>query len=262
MNSYRVLVDDIVRGFFRIPLAIALAREDLKDRYRRSVFGITWIIISFVAFIAVKALVFGSMFSAEDYNYFSHLVIGFALFGFISSVVTGSVNLYVSNKTWVLSSNLPYTLYAHALITRNFIELFILLAVAGILIFFAGSINFEGAWTIIPAIILYYVTAFGLCLALSPLGARLRDLVYAIQTMMRIVFFATPIIWVAQPGTMQETIARWNPLTYYIDIIRKPFVEGVIPHQSWTIVLIMTSVILLIGLVVSGHTRKAITRWV
>jgi ABC-type polysaccharide/polyol phosphate export permease len=262
MISLHILLEDIKIGLKRVPLALTLAQEDLKDRYRRSVIGISWIVLSFIAFITVKAFVFGSIFESDNYNYFAHLVIGFALFNFISACVTGASNLYIKNRTWILSSNLPYTLYAHALIIRNFIELLLLSVVSGLLIFFFSSFTLNGVWTIIPALACYYVTAFGLCMALSPLGAKVRDLVYATQTLLRVLFFATPVIWVPHPGTTQELVAKWNPLTYYIDVIRKPFVEGIIPYGSWMVVLAMTVIILMSGVIISSLTQKAITRWI
>ncbi|MEM1375776.1 MAG: ABC transporter permease [Pseudomonadota bacterium] len=254
-------ISDIVDGSRRFNLAFALAWEDLKDRYRRSYIGLAWIILSFLAFILVKQLVFSGFFENDDYDFFSHLVIGFALFGFINSTVSGAANLFVSNRTWILSCNLPYTIYAHVLALRSLAELAIIAIAAAFLIAMSGDARPGFVWSLFVAVSLYYVTAIALCLAFGPIGVRYRDFVYALQTVMRVMFFATPIIWVAQPGTIRGAIAFWNPLTYYLDIIRVPIIEGRVPWGSWGITLAFTSIIALLGLWNFSRTKRNVPLW-
>jgi ABC-type polysaccharide/polyol phosphate export permease len=254
-------IRDIIAGSQRLDLAFALALEDLKDRYRRSYLGLAWIVLSFLAFILIKTLVFGELFEGPDYDFLSHLVIGFALFGFASGVIGGAANLFVQNRTWILSTNLPYTLYAHTLAMRSLAELGLIALAAVILVATLGQSTPAHLWTVPPAIVLYYTTAIGLCLLFAPIGARFRDFVYAVQTVMRMLFFATPIIWIATPGTLRGEIAKWNPLTYYLDIIRLPIIEGRIPIFAWGVCLLLVIVIWTIGLIVFHRTKRQVPIW-
>lgn len=243
----KTLSDDIRDGFKRYPLAASLAREDLLDRYRRSLLGIAWIILSFLLFIVVKAVIFSDFFASEDYDFFSHLVIGFAVFSFMSAIITQGSNLFYSSRTWILSSNTPYSVYIHSLILRAFIELGLLALTSVVLIVLFGHANWQNAWMVLPAFLLYYLTAFGICLLTAPIAIGFKDLVYALQAIMRVTFFATPIIWVAEPDTLRGTVAQWNPLTYYIDLIRVPLLEGAFPLASWLIAMAITSVVCVVG---------------
>jgi len=85
--------------------------------------GLAWIIIPFLAFISIKAVVFAGLFDKAGYDFFSHLVLGFALFGFISSVISGGVSRFVADRSWILSTNLPYSLYACTLTLHSLFEL-------------------------------------------------------------------------------------------------------------------------------------------
>ncbi|MEM1087888.1 MAG: hypothetical protein AAGH90_09165, partial [Pseudomonadota bacterium] len=114
---------DLSKGFGRFGLSTSLAWEDLKDRYRRSVIGLIWIVFAFLGFIVIKALIFTSVFKGDEYDYFSHLVIGFAIFGFISASIPGGADVYATNKVWILSTDLPYTVYSNMLVIRSMIEL-------------------------------------------------------------------------------------------------------------------------------------------
>ena len=252
---------DVLEGTRRMPMAVVLAWEDLKDRYRRSYLGLAWILLSFAAFILVKTLVFSSIFDRPGYDYFSHLVIGFALFGFISQSIAGAANLFLANRTWILSTNLPHSLYAHVAVFRSLAELFLVSAAALPLVIFLGGVHPGVLWSLPPAIALYYVTAFGLNLMLAPLGARIRDLVHAMRTVMRMLFFATPILWVATPGTTRSMVARWNPVTYYLDILRVPLMKGEFPATAWVICLATSLGVLVLGLIVFSVTKKGVPRW-
>ena len=260
-SAISIAMDDLREGMARPGLAWHLAIEDLRDRYRRSYLGLAWIMLAFLGFIAVKALVFAGLFQDEEYDFFSHLVIGFSLFSFMAIVVPGAANLFITSRTWILSTSLPYSLYANTLIARAFAELGFLAIGAVVLIALMGNVQPANVWTAIPALFAYYLTALGLCLLLAPIGARFRDLVYAIQTVMRMIFFATPIIWVATPDTLRGVIAQWNPLTYYIDIIRQPLMTGTVPLQAWAVVAIITVVILGAGVFVFGLTKKRVPMW-
>lgn len=252
---------DLFAGAKRIDLAATLAFEDLVDRYRRSYVGLAWIILSFLAFILVKSLIFGGLFATDDYDFFSHLVIGFAIYGFISSAISGGASIFISNRTWILSTNLPYSVYIHVLAIRSLVELGLVGLAAAILVFTMGDISPGHLWSVPFAIIPFYISTIGICLAIGPLSTRHRDVVYAIQTLMRILFFATPIIWLPTPGTMRGTIATWNPLTYYIDIVRVPIIEGQLPLISWSIVGALTALLLVCGMIVFSRTKQAIPLW-
>lgn len=256
-----IAFEDISGGLQRLQMSFILALEDLKDRYRRSLIGLAWIVISFLGFIAIKQLVFDQLMATDSYDFFSHLVIGFAIFTFISAVVPGATNLFVASRTWILSTDLPYSVYANTMVLRALSELALVSVAATILIAIWGNVQPGSLWTLIPAIGLYYLAAFSLSLLLAPIGTRYRDVVYAVQTGMRMLFFATPIIWIPTDGTIREIVAKWNPLSYFIDLVRVPIMSGSIPVYSWLVSGLVTLVLLFAGLVVFSTTKRRIPIW-
>lgn len=252
---------DLRDGFKRFGLSISLAWEDLKDRYRRSVLGVIWIVLSFLGFILVKALVFGDTYSSGGFDYFSHLVVGFALYGFIAASIPGGADVFANNKSWILSTDLPYTVYANMLVIRSMIELVIVAAAAAFAVIWLGNPTPGHVWTVFPAILLYYVTALGLCFAFGPIATRYRDLIYFLQSLMRMLFFATPIIWVATPGSTRGLIATYNPLTYFIDIVRMPINEGEVSTFAWMISGACCLGIWVFGLCLFSITKRRIALW-
>ena len=260
-QSISIAVSDICNGYRRFSTSFWLALEDLKDRYRRSVLGVLWIVISFIGFLLIKLLVFKDLFDSGNYDFFSHLVIGFAIFTYMSAIIPDGANMNVANRSWILSSNFPYTLYVNRLVMRAACEFGLIGIASFILIKLYGNVNPGNLWTILPAISVYYVASIGTCYLLAPIGTRFRDVVHAVRTMMRMVFFATPIIWIPAPGTIRAEMAKWNPFTYYIDIIRAPIITGKVPVDSWVLVLVMTAILLAAGMVVFTLTKRKVPGW-
>jgi ABC-type polysaccharide/polyol phosphate export permease len=244
-----------------LKLAYTLAVEDLSDRFRRSILGVIWLALTFAAVILIKVLVFEGMFDNSGVDYISHLTIGLALFGCITTCVAGGANLFVANRTWILSTDLPYVLFMHSLILRALIELAIIAALAIPILMILGELNPGALWTIIPAMMMFYLTAISVCLVLAPIGARYRDLIHATQTVMRMLFFATPIIWIASPGTQRAYIASFNPVTHYIEIIRQPIMTGAVPLTSWLICIAFTFTLFVIGIIIFKYQKKEVPYW-
>ena len=73
-------------------LWVNLALEDLRDRYRRTVLGVMWVVISFALFVAVKVLVFGQMSAASNREFAIFVTLGFGAWTFISSMVADACN--------------------------------------------------------------------------------------------------------------------------------------------------------------------------
>lgn len=261
MSDFKVAFDDFRAGVQRQRLCFALATEDLKDRYRRSILGVAWIAISFFAFIGVKAAIFSQLNIGKTDDFLLYLTVGFALWTLISTLIVGSSTCFVSCRGWIMTSNLPYFIYILQFLYRSFFDFFLIALAAAIFCVFATSIDPAGSPYLLGALVLYFITGFGLVMCLAPIGARYRDVVYAIQTIMRVAFFATPIIWVPVPGTSMQTIANWNPLTHYIQIARAPLMGEPFPLHSAMIASLMTAIIFVAGVVVFSKAKRRVPLW-
>lgn len=86
---------------------------------------------------------------------------------------------------------------------------------------------------VVPALILAIANAMWVGLLLGTLCTRFRDIPQIVQSLMRVAFFVTPVIWIpAQLGT-REHLALWNPFTYFVELIRAPLLGQVPPPLTW-----------------------------
>ena len=70
-----------------------------------------------------------------------------------------------------------------------------------------------------------------------------------IETVIRVAFFVTPIIWEPTSGTVRETVAFYNPFTYVIALFRTPIIEGRYDFNALIVVLAITFVLWVFALV-------------
>lgn len=239
----------------------ALGTEDLSDRYRRTIFGISWVITSFAVFVFVKIIVFGQMTTVSLAEFAMFVTIGFGLWSFINSMVLDCCVAYTGSSNWLMGTSIPYPTFFLQSIYRNWLVFALTLVVM-----FAALLWKKDHWSpvmlaALPGLFVYVVTPAWLAAVLAPLCVRYRDVHHAIQTVMRLLFFVTPIIWMPGTSPQLERIAQYNVITHFIEIVRQPLVYDTIPTTSWAIVLAVNAIGLVAGAVVYATTRNRIAYW-
>ncbi len=254
---------EIYRTLRRPYTWVTFAWEELKDRYQRSMLGMLWIPVSFLMFVGVKVLVFSKLSQADIGAFSVHVVIGYWIWQTLNAFAIDSGHIFVRAGGYIKSSPLPYAVYVLQALFRNtvpFLSNFVItLVVCG---FATGSVALQFLW-VIPTYFVLALNAIWLFFLIGVIGARYRDIVHLIQTMMRVLFFITPIIWVpAQLGRTGELIALFNPFAHYINLVREPVASGTVPVLSWLVVLSITLVGWLVASLIYSHNRRNIVHWV
>ena len=239
----------------------ALGWEDLSDRYRRTALGVSWLVTSFALFIAVYILVFGHSSGMSQADYALYVTIGFGLWTFISATVGEGCVAYSTSANWILGTSIPYPVFIFQTIYRNYlIFLLNLLVIAIALLWLKRSWSLASLWAL-PALLVYMITPIWLAAILAPLCARYRDALHAVQTGIRLLFFATPILWLPGQRSQLALLAHYNPVSYFIDIVRAPLISDAFPYTSWIVVLTVNCVGLLAGFITYALTRNRVVYW-
>ena len=262
MQTLRPAFEDWARSVLQHALWTNLAIEDLRDRYRRTLLGLSWIITSFALFVAVKVLIFGPLNAASAAEFGVFVTLGFGLWTYINAMVIDACTAYMHSRAWILGTATPYPVFLLQAVARNWMIFAMILAVMAVALGWKPTPwRAAMAWAL-PGLAAYLVSSVWVAAILAPLCARYRDLYHAVQTSMRLVFFATPILWMPATNGRLAEIARMNPLSHFIAIVRDPLMYDRVPLDSWTIVLGINAVGLAAGLVVYAGTRRHVAHWV
>ena len=247
----------------RVPaLWMNLAVEDLRERYRRTVLGVAWIAISFALFVGVKVFVFGQMASATMREFAIFLTIGFGGWTFFSAMVADACNAYLHSRAWILGTAVPYPVYLLQATLRNWLVFALILLVVAVALAWKPTPWTPAALSALPALAAYFVTSLWLCALLAPLCVRYPDLHHAVQTGMRLMFFITPILWMPGSSGVLAELARFNPMTHYLAILREPLLYDRIPVASWGIVVAINAAGVLAGSAVYATTCRKVAFWI
>jgi len=262
MGRFATLLQDWSRSLSLHALWTNLALEDLRDRYRRTVLGLAWIVFSFALFVAVKVLVFGPLNPASAFEFGVFVTLGFGLWTFINAMVMDACTAYMHSRAWILGTATPYPVFLLQAVARNWIIFAMIFAVMLLALHWNPLPLSARALTVLPALGVYLLASVWLSAILAPLCARWRDLYHAAQTGLRLVFFATPILWMPRGNERLAMIAQLNPFSHFIALIREPLMYDRVPMDSWTLVLAFNAAGLLAGAVVYATTRKRVPHWV
>lgn len=259
--SLKAACADWIKAFRLHALWTNLAIEDLHDRYRRTSVGLAWISLSFALFVLVKVVIFSQLSSVSMAEFGLFVALGFGAWTFVSSMVIDACTAFLHARPWMLGTATPYPVYLLQTIFRNAVMFgLILLVVAPALFWKPQPWSLTMLWAL-PALLAYLLTGVCLAATLAPLCVRFRDLHHAMQTAMRLLFFATPILWLPATNGRLALIAEWNPASHYLAILRDPLLYNTVPLESWAVVAAINLVGLPVGMLVYARTRRDVIFW-
>jgi ABC-type polysaccharide/polyol phosphate export permease len=212
-------------------------------------------------FIAVKYYIFSSINRVNETYFLVWLILGYWSWQFITSVTTEGCNVFINAKGWIDGTRLPLPVYCFQSITRETI-VWAYAAGAGLIIL--GWLGYPKTWMALaslPAIPFFLATAPAVQLLFGTISAGARDVAQIIKTVMRVAYFMTPILWIPSENGHLKWIAKFNPFTHYVALVRTPFMEGTIPWDSWLFATLTTLALWVVALSVFAANRKKIIFW-
>ncbi|MBP2161875.1 MULTISPECIES: ABC transporter permease [Asticcacaulis] len=235
--------------------------DDVLGRYRRTILGPLWIVISQCAFIFGLYLIRKSIAGPDNANYLLFLAISIPAWNLIASFLIDGTNSLLRSKGYIESYPLPMPIFVIRTVVACLVNFFHLLVVfALIAIIYQHPLTLNALW-FIPALLIITMFGFGACLGLSGLGVRFRDLSPAISAVIGLMFVLTPVFWVPVPELMNSAIVRYNPFFYLIEIMREPLLQSSISPNVWMTALLISVGTFIAGLTIYKMTRPTVIYW-
>lgn len=254
-NQSHLARQDLLGSLKQWRIWFMLAYQDIKIRYRRSVLGPFWITMSMAITAYSMGFLYSHIFHTDMQNYFPFLVGGMLAWGLIAGTLSDLVETFTLAENMIKQIKLPYSLYISRIAARNIIiflhNIPIILPI--IIIFHAtAKINLYSL-LLIPGLLLFFINAINYGLILAMLGARFRDIIQIVKSLIQVVFFVTPVLW--NPNILpadKQFIAEFNPFYAFIEFIRCPLIGASPMKSSW----IMMTVVTLLGFIFSFNMFK------
>lgn len=248
----------------RADLILSLTRRELAARYRGSILGILWAILTPIVMITIFTLIFSGIFKAKfgdsssQWDYALYLFCGLLPWNAFQESLQLSSSTIVSHANLVKRvvfplETLPVSICL-ATVTNQLLGTMVLIVAVIIL---NGEVH--GTIAYLPLVLLpQLIATCGLAWLVSSLGVFIRDLVQGIALVLTVWMYLTPIIYPESlVPTRYSTAINLNPFTPLVRNYRRIILEGVAP--DWTGTAYFTAFALfsfLVGYWWFARTRK------
>lgn len=255
--------EDVTSSLKAVRLPLFLAWADIRQRYRRSALGPFWITISTGVMICCIGVIFGNLFKAPMKDFLPFLTVGLILWAFFSSVIVESTQVFVNSEAII--RQLPIPLYTHIvrMIGRNVIILFHnILIIPLVCIAVQHPVNMNLLW-VIPAVIIFVLNMSWLALVLGIVCTRFRDMSQIVASILQVLFYITPIIWMPSllPAKTENMVLAPNPLYHLMEIVRAPILGSTPSLINWTVSLLLFATGSFFAVLAFNYFRNKIVYW-
>ncbi len=262
MGRLRLAVQDIKRACGQYRVWLHLGWLEVRQRYQRSVLGPWWISFSMLIFILAMGKIFSRLFGQNLAEYMPYFAAGFLLWSFISMCINESTDLFKINSGFIKQVKLPYNLYVLKFLVRNliiFAHNFVVYLL--VIAFFKINPGWKGLLAI-PGLFLLIVNLYWICLLVTLISTRFRDMVPIINSCLQILFFVTPISWMPKLLGENSIVVKLNPFVYFLDLVRQPLLGNFASLSCWTVNLSFAVIGVWMSITIFGAVRARIPFWV
>jgi ABC-type polysaccharide/polyol phosphate export permease len=253
---------DVLEGFLNLKKILYFANQEVKLRYRRSVLGPVWNVLTTAVLIGAMGPLYSILLNQPLSDYFLYFSSGFIIWNFLSSTINDFSNVYVSSEPYMKQVKLPYTFYLLKSLFRNLILFsYNFIIILFVLYFIKGNFKFNLIEFLLGFIfiVLNLIWIGGL---ISLLCTRFRDFSQIISNILQVLFFITPIIW--QPNMLQKnhSVVDFNYFYYLILILRDPIIGISTPNNVYALLFFITFIGLIVYFLVFKKYYNKIILWV
>jgi ABC-2 type transport system permease protein len=241
-----------------LSLTWTLAITDWKLRFYGSVLGYVWTLARPFAFFGVIYVVFTEIadVGSEVQNYGVYVLFGLVLFNFFAETTGLCVTCLVNRENLLRKMRFPRVVIPLSVALTAFLNLgMTLVAVFGFTL--ANGIWPQWSWLeLIPILALLTMLATGVGMLLSVLYIRYRDVQPIWEVVSQILFYASPVLYVATmvPDDYQRAYLA-NPIASILTQVRHAIVDPTAPSLATAIgdpVRILIPLGVVVGLLALG----------
>jgi len=217
-----------------------LAKRAILGRYRGTVLGLLWSLVTPLLLLAVYTFVFGTILqvrwvsqSGGNAEFAAILFSGMLVHGILAECLTQASTLIVSNPQYVKKVVFPLEALPWVTVISAFFQGVISTGILLIYLFFVqGSIPWTAVLFPIPLFVLAFV-----CITvgwlISATAVYLKDIAQMMGLLSTVFFFMAPILYpkTALPVEFQSLLYL-NPLTFIIEQFRAVVLWGETPNWS------------------------------
>lgn len=215
-----------------------LLKRDVQARYRGSVLGLLWSLVTPIVMLSIYTFVFQTVFKSRwsDSNgettlsFAIILFLGLSIHGILAEILTKSPSLIVSNQNFVKKIVFPLDILSWVTLLSGLFTFLISFGLLLALILIELK-SMPSTVLLVPVILLpYCILLLGISWILAALGVYLRDIQQITGTLATLLLFLSPVFYSINVLPQKFQFFIWlNPLSYIVESCRAVLIYGKLP---------------------------------
>lgn len=219
--------------------ALYFAWSDTRARYKNSILGPLWLTLANLIGVLGLSIVWAALLRENAQTFIPSLAIGLIIWQLVAGIVAEAPSVFIRHANIIKNVTVPPWFFVFRMFSRHLINfLHNMIIVIGIIWYFDIPLHI-GMLMMLPGTILVLVNLLWIAYALSMAGARFRDFEHIINLSLPFLFFISPVIFRPDHFPINPDFIWLNPLTYFIEIIRMPFLGNTPDPGKYCVLILM-----------------------
>ncbi len=229
-----------------------LVKRDFKQKYKRTVLGMVWSVLSPLLTLLVMKIVFTQFFGRNAPHYTIYLLSGNIIMSYFREATTNGMNSLYANRGILTKINVPKYLF---LFSKNVSAFINFLLTIGVYFVFCVIDHIQFGWhmlLLIYPVVCIVMISVGVGMVLSAMFIYFRDTQYLYHVFLMLLQYLSAIFY--QVDRFPEKVQRYflfNPVYVIIKYFRMVVIDHFIPSVRYNgLCAFYALIFLIIGLVI------------
>ena len=225
-----------------------LVKRDFKKKYKRTVLGMAWSLLSPLLMLLVMKLVFTQFFGRTMEHYTIYLFCGNLVFSYFNESTSQGMASLMSNAAIFTKVNVPKYLFLFSKNVQTLINFSLTLCIFFVFCAFDHILFTWKFLLLLYPICLLVLFNIGMGLILSALFVFFRDIQYLWGIFTQLLMYASAIFYTIEHYSYNvQCLFLLNPIYLFIRYFRKIVIEATIP-TVWFHLLMLGDVLVVVGI--------------
>lgn len=212
--------------------------QDFLGKYRRSLLGVSWMVIEPLSMIIIYTLIFSTVMGAKmqgndnPWAYSIHLCSGLLCWELFQQVISRSSGVFIEQANLIKKSNFPRSILPLVIAISSSFQYVIFFLIFAVFLAVIGQFPTQAVLALPFGFLSVLILAIGIGLIVGILNVFFRDVSRLVIVTLNFLFWGTPIVYSLElvPEQFSNIILLINPLASIVEFHHKIFLFNQIPN--------------------------------
>ncbi len=226
-----------------------LITRDLKLRYKRSVLGLLWALVTPLSQLMIFTFLFNRVLPLNIPNYTVFVFCGVLAWNWFNATLYMAAGSIVDNRDLVRRPGFPVAVLPVVTVGTNLIHYLLALPILIVFLLFDGG-RITPAFAALPVLIaVQFAFTLGLSYLIAAAHVTFRDTQHMLSIILMLLFYLTPVFYSADKIPEQyQLLYKLNPMAHLLTAYRDVIAGGQLPAFGPLLgVTTVSAIMLLVG---------------